>query len=1455
MERIMTIFRLMSQCIIATVVCLFLLIQAWPCLAIDTDIYKTSVKQNAYILLDNSGSMAWPVYENSIDYAAMYDYLYAKSNITDTVNRSHYDRNKVYMVRGDNSLKVALVQVAGQDRPFTGDAGNPGIRWHSDGYDASNPLVDLHVVIGGDGNLSPESGQMARLALNATGDEVLLDGVSLPLGQGRAPHKFSTLFDGSQIDEGLVGLLKAPGYYFSGLEWVGSNATNHNRVEDQDDGLYFIVTGNWLNLQQVLNLYYTSGGGTVWENETFPIEVGAWSVTDRVMDYPLGSADYSPGLRNNGNNPFVTQVGADQIQVHFSMFDVDATDEIIRTCRGKKCSDTNVGPDYVVLYDEHNNEVARYNNDNSPQGQWSPIIPGDTVRFVLISNNDSNVGKGYTVDKYRTADDSGTYTLQSRLEIAQEALVDVVDEMRGKINWGFATFKNGDGASIRVPLNPTDNDDTNRQSIVTQVNGVSAGGGTPLGEALQDVFDDGYFGHRNSLQNLSCRKNYVIVVSDGFPSLDTDWGRIGGIDRFTDLDLDGFTADPAQSDDPNYYDDVAHWMYTHSWIDKTEVDDPVNSFENVISHQIGFGLDHALMRDAAEEAGGQYITAYNKTQLVNAFYSLALRISEAISFTAPVVSVDAANKVQNGDDLYMGQFLPMDATYWPGNLKKFVLGDGSASRPDRWMIYDGDDQEAIDSNGLFLDNTTGFWGDESDANDKDNYGAPDIKEDGVGEVLTEQVISNFNSGNYYARNIKTYLSGSLVDFNRSTIGPADLGLGDTATRDKVVNWTYGYTFDADATTGDPVAARDWALGAIVHSRPTVIDYYNASDFSKIDKRYVVAGADDGMLHVFDDTSGAEVLAFIPSDALGKLKNFETLLHQPLVDGTIKLYRENGNPKYLIFGLRRGGARFWALNVSDSNPANWTVAWSFADSDMVQSWSDVEIAKVRTGPNTFTNVAIFSGGYDPEEDNFPEPFLDSDNNGTPYASNGNIDVQEWKSSSSSQDVYDNNKYDKKNPVADNHGRAIYVVNVATGVVVFSVRHGETDSPAKGEASVLTTHTRTDFNYCFPASPSVVTLSQAYSYDNSGKPVPARMSNVLGAIYAPDIYGNLFRITCDYIDGTPTWQVRHLFSVNPDSSSDSGELRQGDSSTNQGRKVFYGPAVSWRGSGRFFDASNYYYPHTTFNGTDAIASLFFGTGDREHPSYQMVQDRVYAVYDDLPVTATNSVLVNSAPYTEDDLLNLTCDELGLNTGLAGKTSAQTSIYKASLNTQLTDDVIISSTTDPMERAGSGENDAKGWYVILEKQGLSPYCDHCEYEATVDSSDGGRDDHAGEKILSKMSLFAGTLYFTTYQPAYNNPCNPQGNAFNYALNYLDGRAALNLNVFNDAASGESPTKKDVTDRYGKHFGVKGLPSGFEIVTRNGQAGALSSIGGAIVGGGEDGYEIPGEDNGISIYYWIER
>jgi type IV pilus assembly protein PilY1 len=1472
------------------------------CQARDTDIYAVNAKQNCYILLDNSGSMAYGVYESNIDYGKMYLYLAGLPGITDPtnlpdVNPTPFPRNKIYLVKGplDVGVKNGVA--------FTGDPGSPSLAWQF------GTTVDTHTFVDYLGNLTFEGGN--RITLDAA-KNILLDANTLPLTQGRKEHNYVSLYDGTVIDKGFGGLLNAPGYHFSGYEDTDSGIFN-NPVEDGADDTWFFVTGNWLNMQAVYNLKDASG--LVWDRMDVPLAdiTSDWLTLAKSIDYPAGIVTYAPNL-NNKLTATIKQSGALKIQVHFSYYDMRNNDS-------------------VKLYDATNTLKATYGAVTDADGFWGPIIDGDTVAIKMSSDNKDTVGYGYIIDEIRYVDklsgDDGVYRMQSRLAVAKEALLYVVDEFRGRMNWGFANFTqegSNDGATVAPLLNPTDSDDSQRAAIAGKVALTKADGGTPLGEALQDTFEKGYYQHRSSLDNLLCRKNYVIAVTDGYPSTDDKWERIDGV-TFSDFDGDGWTQDPAQYSDPppDYYDDVAHWMYTHSWLDKSVVADPANSFVNVITHHIGFSLDQPLLEDAAGESGGDYLTAFNKQQLIAAFYSLALKMSGAISFTAPVVSVDAVNKIQSGDDLYMGLFLPKASSYWVGNLKKFKLGDGSAARPDLWMIYDKLNNPAIDSFGVFLDNTYGHWGNDTDNNDHDSYGAADVQEDGAGDVMLDDLNAYFQAGMagtiaaYWTRPIYTYKGGAMTKFDRNTVTEADLAVADSATRDKLVNFVHGYTYDADAVTGAPLALRDWSLGAIVHSRPVVLDYYDTTQVNlPLVKRFVAVGANDGMLHVFVDqdttksiVEGQEVFSFIPQDILPFLKNIQaTLGLYDTVDGPITLYRRGKNPKYLIFGERRGGGHYWCLDVSNSDPTQWTVAWNYTNAELVESWSDVKLASIQigvdtnTGARTYRDVAIFTGGYDPLEDNFPEPFLDSNNNGIPgtVAADGSlaIDNQEWKQTNAAQDLNGSGGYNVYNPGSDTQGRGIFVVDIDDPATQVSDPSDATGARKILPFAVTATGsignvTRADMKFCFPASPSVVAGPETYRYINTdGNPVSASQSDVLYAVYAVDIYANVFKLDFSFVvenSGTasaPKWQVKSaswqdslIFKANPGSTSASGALGGADNLIDQGRKVFYPPAISWGGAGSYFDYRNYQFELWRFDGLDRLASLFLGTGDREHPKYAMVNDRFYSIYDDSSASATlytapvldapaeallstcqrygfycpdlqygtvsDTAVVSGVPYTEKDLLNLTCDELGSGTVID-------SAVKTGLKTLLLDNAKYYDTLlakDALEKGRTHEDDAKGWYIILAKQGDANYCAAYTYPTALLTTDiNSRDNHLGEKILSQPILYNKILYFTSYQPAYSNACNPSGNGFSYALDYTTGAAALNLNTTNTAV--------DVSDRYRKYVGIHGIPSGFAIITRDGHAAAMASMGGAIIGPGElkgdAGYEIPSAGSGLELYYWRE-
>ena len=269
------------------------------------------------------------------------------------------------------------------------------------------------------------------------------------------------------------------------------------------------------------------------------------------------------------------------------------------------------------------------------------------------------------------------------------------------------------------------------------------------------------------------------------------------------------------------------------------------------------------------------------------------------------------------------------------------------------------------------------------------------------------------------RQIYTYLrsnvnlKNSSNRFNATNITPEMLGLEtrDTDGRNKLINFVYGY----DAYGSTPSQKRSWILGAFLHSRPYIIGYNTSTSV-------IYAGSNDGMLHAFDASNGKELWAFIPPSLLTKLQALHLDVNEIFVDGSPKAYFKrdsdgnigaSGTEAILIFGMRRGGDRYIALDVKDPNAPKFlweigptAIVYGITKTDTTtyqelgQTWSSPKIGKIDDGTTNGRPVIFIGGGYDVDQDN---------------------------------DI----------PPADDKGRAVYVVNALTGALIKGFSNADSD----------------------------------------------------------------------------------------------------------------------------------------------------------------------------------------------------------------------------------------------------------------------------------------------------------------------------------------------------------------------------------------------------------------------------
>lgn len=177
------------------------------------------------------------------------------------------------------------------------------------------------------------------------------------------------------------------------------------------------------------------------------------------------------------------------------------------------------------------------------------------------------------------------------------------------------------------------------------------------------------------------------------------------------------------------------------------------------------------------------------------------------------------------------------------------------------------------------------------------------------------------------------------------------------------------TILGDIINSDPVYthAEDLGYGSATFPGASSYDTYVTAKGSRTPMVYV--GGNDGMLHGFRGDigatdSGVEKFAFIPNAVYANLSKLtdSSYVHQYYVDGGPTIgdaYTGSAWKTYLVSGLGAGGKSVFALDVSNpGSPSTSMVKWEFTDVDMGYSFSKPQIGRLPDG----SWVAIFGNGY-------------------------------------------------------------------------------------------------------------------------------------------------------------------------------------------------------------------------------------------------------------------------------------------------------------------------------------------------------------------------------------------------------------------------------------------------------------------------------------------------------------
>jgi type IV pilus assembly protein PilY1 len=606
--------------------------------------------------------------------------------------------------------------------------------------------------------------------------------------------------------------------------------------------------------------------------------------------------------------------------------------------------------------------------------------------------------------------------VKTRFEIVRDVALDMVDTLQG-VNLGLMRYSyNAQGGMVTYPVSTLT--DAARDAMSSQLeNDFQPDGYTPLSETFFEAYrylagGDVKYGNSStttggtsfksvaasrvgndinakkydSPMDFSCQTTTIVYLTDGLPTED--------VDATTSIDaLPGTTCaagvNPKDVNDKNGRCMEALAKYLHD----TDLRTDVTGNQNVTTYMIGFGEDVAESKDfldkvAAAGGSGQAYTQNDAAGLKSTLEKIISEVQESAdtTFVAPAVSVNAFNRSQNLNELYVSVFAPSKNLHWPGNLKKYRIVNGelygasvAAKAVDPATGYFAKGTQAM--------NTVGSTPD-----------GPNTKLGGAAATLEDTTTTPRKIYTYLDTNKDLTAAVNAFTDGNTALTTTMLNALDAADRTRIIQYTRGL----DLNDEDKASDFHHRMGDPMHARPAILIHGGTVDAPD---GTVFMPTNDGVLHAFDmahitepddpmtnitPKATKERWAFIPSQFLTRqnslFKDAPTANRRYALDGDAKVLKfdkdqngiiNSGDAAYLYFCMGRGGTACYALDVTtiDKPKFMWMIdSTTSGFATLGRTWSTPQLGRVKIGDGSGQNkqlfVLVFGGGYDTRNDNAP-----------------------------------------------------------------------------------------------------------------------------------------------------------------------------------------------------------------------------------------------------------------------------------------------------------------------------------------------------------------------------------------------------------------------------------------------------------------------------------------------------
>lgn len=911
----------------------------------------------------------------------------------------------------------------------------------------------------------------------------------------------------------------------------------------------------------------------------------------------------------------------------------------------------------------------------------------------------------------------------------------------------------GYGGCVVVPFLPLSNP-ANVTTLVNAISNFTATGDTPLVGSQYEAYLyfqglNQYFGayanngacmssgsnvpsaSNNYLTpvnaaNASCQKNFSILVTDGLPNESSSYSSLIGA-------LPGINTTGLCSDGPYLPLSSACQAQGGSAVNGGTC---LSSLTNYMAHNaknpvqtyfLAFGADSCLVQGfnylqrAATAGGGQAYQVTSADTLLTTLNQISTQVLQiTTSFTAPTVPVNAFNRTQTLNDLYISMFEPNADYHWAGNLKHYTLATAGTNAGN-----------LIDANGnLAVNPSTGFitasadsafagepvttadgtssqaapnWPDGSNVNLggaamllpcwQQRYlftytGAAPAAPVTLGTVPASQVAGTpvtgcTSTGVGLTSTSATQLTvaSSLVTGTNAAAAPALVGIPATDTTTKVanvINFALGADlYNAQGTNTSTNTGTRLTMGDSLHGQPAFVFYGQdcgsttcVSTNTTSTNAYVFTTDNDGFLHAFQAYTGQEAWSFIPAEFLPSLYNLYT---DPNYPGPPKHYTLDGSVQVLKYDVNGDG-------VIEPEQGDRVILY-FGDGRGGNNYYALDVTNPLApqylwsiGPSQLPNIG----------NTWSTPVI------------AKVATNQTQSSNQKLVLIFGGGYDPGEDIGwnagDTVGHGIYMVDAVSGALLWAAG---LDSTSCSSSACQTFPAMT---HAFPSGVAVL--------DTNGDGYADRL-------YAADLGGQVWRFDItNQINGAN-------FGVTGGVIASLGGKIGGASVANERR---------------FYNAPDIALIQAT--GQPSYFNLAIGSGYRGHPLAVGTNDRMYAIRDYFPFTPLNQTAYAALSIAVD--------------ATAGSGTGYLPLVDIT--------AAASSGATPVVPANSA-----GWQFDLG---------------------GGVSDANGEKVLSAASTFNNNVLFTTYTPAASAnaaaSCSPPQIGTNnfYDLQVVTGAATSALN-----------------------------------------------------------------------------